>query len=73
MAWVEEKNLSHAKVNKALEEFKLRMLANGNVYVDFRAAFKVWLSSGYLTITIDQARNQQDLLASITHDKGGCL
>lgn len=73
LPWVDEKNLSHSKITAALEEFKLRMIASGNVYADFRAAFKVWLTKGYLGITLDQARAQRDMLASITHDKGGCL
>lgn len=70
--WIEDKHLCPKKVKIVLDEFYLRMLANGNVYADFRAAFKVWFMKGWLSLTMEQARiiDAKDISRNVVHTKG---
>lgn len=72
LPWVDKQRLSYNITTMLIEEFKLRMLANGNVYADFRAAFKVWFMKGYLNRTMDQARIKDtgNQLQTVVFDKG---
>ncbi len=75
LSWVDANNLSHIKIKRLIEEFKLRMLANGNVYADFRAAFKVWFMKGWLGLTIEQAKisDSNNQLQNVAYTKGTWL
>lgn len=68
--WIIDKKLSPVKTKKNIEEFRLRMVANGNNYADFTAAFKVWFTKGWLAYTLDQAKAQDSLLQNRYYDKG---
>ena len=68
--WIIENNLSPRKTKENIEEFRLRMVANGNNYADFSAAFKVWFRKGWLTYTMAQARAQDAQLQNRYYDKG---
>lgn len=72
--WVDSKKFSHNKIQVMLEEFKLHMLANGNLYADFRAAFKVWVLKGYLGLTPDQLKvPASNPFGNVIYDKGSRL
>lgn len=68
--WIIENNLSPRKTKENIEEFRLRMIANGNNYADFSAAFKVWFRKGWLTYTLPQAKAQDLNLQNKYYTKG---
>lgn len=68
--WILENNLSPRKTKENIEDFRLRMLAGGNLYADFSAAFKVWFRKGWLTYTVPQAKIPDSQLQNRYYDKG---
>jgi Helix-turn-helix domain len=55
MAWIKENHFEDRIIKKLLTEFRERVIAGGNEYSDFSAAFKIWLKSGYLSMSWERA------------------
>lgn len=55
-SWITEKILCRKQVQQLIEEFRTEMWAKNKQYSDFRAAFQVYLTKGYLSKTIDQVK-----------------
>lgn len=68
--WIIENKLSLRKTKENIEEFRLRMEANGNYQANFASAFKVWFRKGWLTYTLPQAKAQDANLQNRYYDKG---
>jgi hypothetical protein len=56
-SWVKDNQYSVEKITKLIAEFRLKMLAGGNLYADFKAAFQNYLNSGYLSLGVDQVKD----------------
>ncbi len=57
--WAISKKLNLARVRDLIEEFRTEMVSKNKQYADFGAAFKVYLTKGYLSQTLEYARMQQ--------------
>lgn len=55
-SWVDGNKLDHQKIKMLIIEFRDRMVANGNQYANFAAAFKDWMRRGFLSKKIVDAR-----------------
>lgn len=74
MGWVKEKGLNPGGVKVAIEEFRDAVIAGGNQYADFAAAFKTWLRNGYLRLKMDQLRAKPTGTHGVTfQDRGNSL
>lgn len=56
-SWVKDNQYSVEKIGKLIGEFRLKMIAGGNLYADFKAAFQNYLNSGYLSLGVDQVKD----------------
>lgn len=54
--WATEKVLCKRQLAQLIEEFRTEMMAKNKMYADFKAAFQVYLTKGYLSKTIDQVK-----------------
>ena len=45
--WCFEQKLDFGRVSAEIEDFRARVTARGNLYVNFVSAFQVWLRAGY--------------------------
>lgn len=54
--WATEKVLCKRQLAQLIEEFRTEMMAKNKMYADFKAAFQVYLTKGYLSKRIDQVK-----------------
>lgn len=54
--WVTSRQLCPVMVMELIQEFRTEMVSKNKQYAMFDAAFKVYLTKGYLSKTIDQAK-----------------
>lgn len=59
-AWIQQKSLCPKLVADAIEEFRTKMKAGGNVYADFKAAFQNYVNSGYLSKKLSDLARKAD-------------
>jgi hypothetical protein len=52
--WIKDQRLDEREIPALIAQFRDRVLAGGNQYADFKAAFRVWLRDGYLKKTLLQ-------------------
>ena len=57
--WAKEARAGEAEITALISEFREKVMARGNQYADFVAAFKVWLRNGYLSKTTEQIREDR--------------
>jgi hypothetical protein len=53
-SWVKRKGYEPEKIKKLIEQFRLKMQANGTPYANFVAAFQDYLDRGFLSLTPEQ-------------------
>lgn len=54
--WATEKNLCKRQLAQLIEEFRTEMISKNKMYADFKAAFQVYLTKGYLSKKMDQIK-----------------
>lgn len=54
--WATRNNLCKRQLAQLIEEFRIEMISKAKQYADFKAAFQVYLTKGYLSKKIDQVR-----------------
>jgi len=55
--WLIENRITQEVAQKLIEQFRIKCEANGNVYSNFVRAFQDRLTMGYLSLTLEGARN----------------